>query len=255
MPHSNSLMHTLKLELRARKITYARVAEQLGLSVTSVKRLFSQNRFNLQRIDSICSLMGIEFTDLARSVVAKTSVIAQLTHEQEKEFVADPRLMLVACAALSHWNFEQIVAHYDLKESECIRLLARLDRLKFIELGSHNRFKLMVSQTFAWLPDGPIQQQFREYAQLDYFRSRFDGENELMLLVFGALSKPSRAALIARLKRVAHEFSQMNNDDAPLPLSERQSMSLVLAVRPWEPRYLRVLRRKTGVHAPPAKRR
>ncbi|MBI3374182.1 MAG: helix-turn-helix transcriptional regulator [Betaproteobacteria bacterium] len=244
MPHSAALLEALKRELRVRRITYARVARHLGLSLTSVKRLFSRNGFNLQRIDRICALMDIEFTDLAHVAVARTSVISQLSFEQEKEFVDDPRLMLVACAALSYWNLEQIVEHYDFTPAQCIRLLVKLDRLKFIELGANNRFRLRVSQTFSWLPDGPIQQQFRKYMQLDYFRSRFNSENELMLQVFGALSKPSRAALLTRLKRLAHEFSEMNRQDGPLPLGERQSMTLLLAVRPWEPLHLRALRRK-----------
>lgn len=247
MPQSASLVTTLKKELRGRKITYARVAGHLGLSETSVKRMFSLGKLSLERIDAICALMGLEFTDLARSVVAASTVISQLSHEQEEKFVADPKLMLVACAVLSHWNFEQIIEHYELSGAECVKLLTRLDKLKFVELYPNNRFKLLVSRTFSWLPDGPIQRQFREYAQLDYFRSKFDGENELMLMVFGTLSKPSRAALQVRLKKLAHEFSEMHNDDAPLPLSERKSMSLLLAARPWEPRYLRVLRRAQAV--------
>lgn len=246
MPQSLALVDALKRELRARRITYAHVAHHLGLSVTTVKRLFAQHRLNLPRIDAVCELMGIEFTDLAAAAVARTSVISELTLKQEQEIVDDPRLMLVACAALSYWTLEHIVERYALTRAECIELLARLDRLKMIELGPNNRFRLRISQTFRWLPDGPIQRQFRRYAQMDYFRSRFSGEDELMLQIFGALSRASRAGLLTRLKQVAHEFAAMNHQDAYLPLGERHTMTLVLAVRPWEPRYLRVLRRRSS---------
>lgn len=243
MSNSIALIDALKRELRARRITYAKVAQHLDLSETSVKRLFAHNSLSLPRIDAICALIGIEFTDLAAAAVARTSVISQLTLEQEQELVDDPRLMLVACAALSYWTLEHIVAHYALTKPQCIALLVRLDRLKMIELGANNRFRLRVSQTFRWLPDGPIQREFRKSAQIDYFQSRFNGENELMLQIFGALSPSSRAALLTRLKKVAHEFAEMNHQDGHLPLSDRQSMTLVLAVRPWEPRHLRALRR------------
>jgi hypothetical protein len=113
-----------------------------------------------------------------------------------------------------------------------------------IELQPNNRFRLRISGTFRWLPDGPFQQQFRKYAQMDFFQSHFSGENELMLQVFGTLSAQSRAALLGRLKNVAHEFAEMNQQDGALPLAEKNSMTLVLAVRPWEPRNLRALRRK-----------
>jgi AraC-like DNA-binding protein len=237
-------MDALKRELRARRITYARVAQHLDLSEATVKRLFAQNELSLQRIDATCALLGIEFTDLAAAAVARTSVISQMTLEQEQELVEDPKLMLVACAALSYWTLEHIVEHYALTRAECIEMLARLDRLKMIELQPNNRYRLLTSAAFRWIPDGPFQQQFRKYAQMDYFQSRFSGENELMLQVFGSLSAPSRAALLNRLKNVANEFAEMNQQDGPLPLSEKNSMTLVLAVRPWEPRNLRALRRK-----------
>lgn len=244
MPNSVALTDALKRALRARRITYARVAQQLKLSEASVKRLFATNQLSLKRVDATCALLGIEFTDLAAAAVARTSVISQLTLEQEQELAEDPKLTLVCCAAFSYWTLEDIVEHYALTRAECIELLARLDRLKIIELGVNNRFRLRVSQTFRWLPNGPVQQQFRKYAQMDYFQSDFSGENELMLQLFGSLSAASRAALLNRLKSVAHEFAEMNHQDSHLPLGERNTMTMVLAVRPWEPRNLRALRRK-----------
>ena len=244
MPHSVALMDALKRELRARRITYARVAQHLDLSEATVKRLFAQNELSLQRIDATCALLGIEFTDLAAAAVGRTSVISQMTLEQEQELVEDPKLMLVACAVLSYWTLEHIVERYALTRAECIEMLARLDRLKMIELQPNNRFRLRISGTFRWLPDGPFQQQFRKYAQMDFFQSHFSDENELMLQVFGSLSAQSRAALLGRLKAVAHEFAEMNQQDGALPFDEKNSMTLVLAVRPWEPRNLRALRRK-----------
>src|SRR5579885_1536562 len=107
------------------------------------------------------------------------AVLTQLTYEQEKELVDNPKLMLVALCTLNHWSFADILAAYELGEAECVKLLARLDRLKFIELMPGNRIRLLVSRAFAWLPDGPIQRLFKEQFQVDFFRSRFDREGEL----------------------------------------------------------------------------
>jgi hypothetical protein len=76
--------------------------------------------------------------------------------------------------ALNHVTFDQIVAAYAIPKAECIQLLMRLDRLKFIELQPNNRIRLLVSHTFSWLPDGPIQRFFNQQAHNEYFRSRFD---------------------------------------------------------------------------------
>ena len=253
MARTAALVDSLKRELRARNITYAAVARRLGMSEASVKRMFAQRAFTLSRLDAICELAGMEFSDLARALGAQDAVISRLTIEQEKEFVADPKLMAVALLTLNHWGFEEIVAHYDLAPAECIRLLARLDRLKFIELMPNNRIRLLVSRAFAWIPDGPIQRLFKEQVQADFFRSRFDGANELLVLANGALSRASASALLARLRRVAAEFSEMRSDDAALPPRDRSPITLLLAARPWTPDFMRKYRRNGA--APAQKRR
>lgn len=244
MAHSAALIEVLKRELKSRGITYERVARHLGLSVASVKRMFSQRDFTLKRLDQICHLANTEFSDLLRSLQRQEPQISALSYEQEKEIVADRKLFLVAVCALNHATYEQILATYDLSQAECVRLLTRLDRLKFIELQPGNRIKLLVSRTFSWLPNGPIQRFFREQAHHEFFRSRFDAADEFMLVVNGMLSQGSSAAVVDRLKRVAAEFSDLHNQDVRLPLAERSAMSLLVAIRHWELEAFAELRRK-----------
>ena len=61
-------------------------------------------------------------------------ICSSLYQGQEKEFVDNQKLMLVALLSLDHYSFDEMVAALRLKPPECSRLLARLDRLKFIEL-------------------------------------------------------------------------------------------------------------------------
>ena len=239
MARTAVLVERLKRELKARGITYADVARGLRMSEASIKRMFAQKDFTLSRLDAICEQAGLEFSELARMVSGQDAVISQLSIEQEKEFVQNHKLMLVALCTLNHWTMEQIVERYDMAPAECIRLLARLDRLKFIELLPNNRIKLLVSRAFSWIPDGPIQRLFKEQLQADFFRCRFDGENELLLLANGALSRSSLSALLARLRKTAADFSGMRGDDAALPSTERTPITLLLAARPWGPEILR----------------
>ncbi len=244
MARTAVLVDTLKRELRSRGITYAAVAKHLGMSEASVKRMFARKEFTLSRLDRICERAGMEFSELARLIAPQDAVISQLSYEQEKEFVENHKLMLVALCTLNHWLFDDIVAAYEIPPAECVKLLARLDRLKFIELLPNNRIRLLVSRAFAWIPDGPIQRLFKEQFQVDFFRSRFDKDNELLLVANGALSKPSIAALLARLRKTAAEFSGMRSDDAGLPSAERSPITLLLAARPWGAGFLRKYRRR-----------
>jgi DNA-binding Xre family transcriptional regulator len=249
MAQSSALVQALKRALKSRAKTYAQVAAAIGVSEATVKRMFSQETFTLKRFEEICAVAGIELGDLARSAAAERQHVAQLTLEQEREIVGNAKLLLVAVCALNHLTFEQIHAAYDLTEPELIQLLARLDKLKFIELGANNRIRLLVARTFTWLPDGPIQQFFKSQAQHEYFRSRFDGEDELMLFVNGQLSAASIGTMIGRLKRVAGEFSELHEEDVAAPLEHRRGVSMLVAIRPWNMDAFRALERKPDAPA------
>jgi predicted transcriptional regulator len=248
MTTSAGLVEVLKRELRSRGITYARVARELRLSEASVKRMFSRRNFSLKRLDQVCELANSEFSDIARALHQEEQLISRLSHEQEQEIVSNPRLFLVAVCVLNHVGFDQIVATYDISKPECIQLLARLDRLGFIRLLPNNRIRLLVSLDFSWLPDGPIQRFFNQQAHNEYFRSRFDRPDEFMVVVNGMLSRASSAAILTRLKRIAREFSELNNQDAKLPLGERSAMSLLVAIRHWELAAFAELRRRKTVN-------
>jgi len=248
MTTSAGLVEVLKRELRSRGITYAHVARELRLSEASVKRMFSRRNFSLKRLDQVCQLANSEFSDIARALHQEESLISRLSHEQEQEIVSNPKLFLVAVCALNHVGFDQIVETYDISRPECIQLLARLDRLGFIRLLPNNRIRLLVSLDFSWLPDGPIQRFFKQQAHNEYFRSRFDRPEEFMVVVNGMLSRASSAAILTRLKRIAREFSELNNQDARLPLGERSAMSLLVAIRHWELAAFADLRRKRATH-------
>ncbi len=250
MAGSGAMVDVLKRELKARGITYAQVARHLGMSEASVKRMFSQKNMTLKRIDAVCRAAGIEFSDLARALNQDEKLVSQLTPEQEKEIVAHRKLFLVAVCALNHVTFEQITHIYDISKAECTQLLARLDRLGFIELQPNNRIKLLVSRSFSWLPDGPIQRFFNQQAHNEYFRSRFDRSGEFMIVANGMLSPQSSAAIVTRLKRVVREFSDLHSEDVRLPLTERSAMSLLVAIRHWELHAFAEMRRQRGAAGP-----
>ncbi|HEX9302512.1 MAG TPA: helix-turn-helix transcriptional regulator [Casimicrobiaceae bacterium] len=238
-----TLVDALKRMLKGRGITYAKVAEELGLSEASVKRMFSRRDFTIQRLEDVCRAAGIDFGELAHEVTAEDAGMAHLTAEQEQEIVSDPALMLVALCAVGHWTLEQIVDTYDIPRSECIRCLARLDKRRIIELMPGNRIRPLISRTFSWLPNGPIQRHFRARIESEYLSSKFDRPGELFLFVNGMLSRQSTAEVIARIRRVAGDFADLHGADRSLPLTERHGTSMLLAIRPWEPRAFRRLRR------------
>src|SRR3954463_3072704 len=101
MPHAITLVDTLKRLLKARGITYGDLAGRIDMSEASVKRMFSQKNFTLQRLDEILAVTGIDFRDLAMAAQDEPRLISQLTFAQEKEIIGNPKLLIVAVSAFN----------------------------------------------------------------------------------------------------------------------------------------------------------
>ncbi|ADX48276.1 XRE family transcriptional regulator [Paracidovorax avenae] len=234
MSTTADLVIALKKELKAAHMTYADLAQALGMAESSVKRMLARGDMPLSRIDAICRALRLDFADLARRVADSQPLLDQLSLEQERAVVADKKLLLMAICVLSQWTLEQILGTYRLSDAEGVKYLAQLDRIGIIELRPLNRYRLKLAKTFRWRAHGPVMHYFRDHALLDYFSGGFDGPGEGVLMVHGAIGRSLAPAFQERLQRVAHDFAQQHLADQRLPERDREGYTVLLAMRRWE---------------------
>jgi transcriptional regulator with XRE-family HTH domain len=230
---TRDLVAALKAELKTAGITYADLAEHLGMAESSIKRMFSQADMPLSRIDEVLRVLNLDFAELARRVADQQPLRRELSLEQEQAVVADRKLLLMAICCLSQWSAEQIVATYAFTEAEAVARLAQLDRLGIIELKPLNRYRPLVSKTFRWRPDGPVMRYFRAHVAGDFFGGDFADEGELLMLVHGQIGRSLAAAFNERLARVAQDFAQQHLTDHRLPADQKRAYTLVIGMRSW----------------------
>lgn len=234
MSTTSDLVLAIKHELKSAGLTYAHLAQALGIAESSVKRMLAKGDLPLSRVDAICRALRMDFSELAQRVVDAQPLLVQLTEDQEQAVVADRKLLLVAINVMSQWTLEQMVAHYRLTEAECVKYLAQLDRIGIIELKPLNRYRLKLAKAFRWRAHGPVMSYFREHAALDYFSGGFDGHAEGLLLVHGSISRALAPSFLERLQRVAQDFAQQHQTDQKLSEKDREGYTLLLAMRTWE---------------------
>jgi len=233
MSGSHLLVAALKAELRRAGITYAALARELGLAESSVKRIFAKGDMPLSRIDEMLAVLKMDFADLAREIAQAAPPRRELSIEQERAVVADPRLLLAAICVLSQWTVDEIVEHYALSRPQAVACLLALEKLGFIELRAQQRYRLKIDKTFRWRPDGPVMKFFRKHAVVDYFDGDFGGAGELLMLVHGQISPAQALVFSDRVQRLAQDFAQQHLADRKLPAAERQAYTLVFGMRSW----------------------
>ena len=241
------LLSVVRTEMKRAGLTYAALAQKIGVSESSVKRMFSRHDMTLSRLAEICRAAAIPFDEVLRAAADAAPQEERLTLEQEQSLIAEPQLLLVAICCLGQWTVEQMIQTYELTEADCVRCLVQLDRLRIIELRPLNRYRLRVARAFRWLPDGPVQNFFREHVIDDYFAGRFDGAGEALLCVHGRLSSSSAEDLVQRIAQLAESLARHHQDDQRLGPASRDGYTLVVGLRSWELAAFTRMRRQAAV--------
>ena len=237
------LVASVKRQLKSRGLTYRHVAQGLGLSEPSVKRLFASGRFTVARLAEIADLLGLTLAELVQEAADSAPRLRTLTADQEKVLVSDQKLLLTAVCALNSWSLADITATYRLTEAECLKRLLLLDKMGLIELRPGNRVRSKVARDFDWLPDGPIRHYFRTKGQQDFLDAPFDVDGESLLFVQGMLNDAARAQLSTELRRLRARLAALHEESIPTPLPSKQGIGMLLAMRQWEPASFRELRK------------
>jgi len=233
MSQIHRIVAELKSVLRERNLTYAVIAERIGVSEGTVKRWFSHDDFAMDKFERVCEVAGIEVTELIGRLDDAKGRRTELTEAQEAELMSDPKLLLMAHLLVNRWTYDDILSVYKLSAQEAQRLLIRLDRMKVIELLPQNKVRLLVSRHIKWRPDGPIQRFFQETLMREFFAARFDAPLSEIRFFAGPVTEGTLAQIGRRIDQIAREFDEMAALETGIPVQQRIGSAVVLAVRPW----------------------
>jgi DNA-binding Xre family transcriptional regulator len=231
---SKQIIDAIKVTLKHRGLTYRTLSEKLLLSESTVKQMFANGNFSLNRLDAICELLDVDINALLEVSESLEDRVTSISLEQEQTLVEDPKLLVVAYCLVNHWKVAEIVARYDIGDTEVITLLARLDKMLLIELQPNNRVRRLIANNFSWHPNGPIETYFRSTIQTDFFDTSFDQDGALRVVKNGVLTIKGQADLRNRLKMIDSLFDELAEQERKIPISERNGVTMILAIRNWQ---------------------
>ncbi len=241
----NQIIETLKQLLKEKGFRQADVGAVLNLGEARVKQMFGKNDFHINRLVVVCNeLLDMELADLVQITQDRQKYIEQLTEKQEKQLISDERLLVVSVSVMNNWTATEIVEKYEITDAECHRHLVTLEKLKLISRRANGRIKLLIDRNFQWIPNGPLEQFFRQHVQSDFLDASFNSPGEVRLFRTGMLTSKSAEELTRRIDKVVNDFMLLNREDAQLELQHRVGYSFLVAMRPWlMPSFTKLLRK------------
>lgn len=208
MDSAEALRLTLKRVLRTQGVTYREIAEGVGLSESSVKRIFSRGSdLRLKQVERICRYLNLDLFEVTRMAAKDaTASTTTLTPKQERAFVADPKLFWFFLFVAKQASVEGVRKRFKLGTTQVERYLLQLDRLDLIDLRERNQFKVLVSPTVRWAKNGPLARWLYDMGRKVFLSSNFDGEDEFFKFYVVKFTAESFARFKARLELLAEEI-------------------------------------------------
>lgn len=95
------------MDVPARRRHHAELADRVGISVSSIERLFGSGELTLPRLAAFCAAAGTTLEDVLQQSLEPEPFTDRLTDRQERHLVADPRTLPVG---LRSWELGAFAA-------------------------------------------------------------------------------------------------------------------------------------------------
>lgn len=237
MNETQRMFDTLKRCLRARGMSYARLGRALGLSESSVKRLFSDKSFSVARLERVCRAIDMSIADLSRLAggesAPETPKGFTLTLEQERALAGHPSLLAFFYLLLNGHTVEVVAERLNLSERAARNFLSKLAATGLIEIRGRRQIRLHARLPLAWRPDGPVRKLYERQVRAEFLRSEFSAKHEALSFHSAELSPASARILMRKLDKLAADFADLAALDVGLPSRDKKSVAMLLATRPW----------------------
>lgn len=244
MSGTQTLVDTLKRNLKSRGITYKALGLKWQLSEASVKRIMSEKDLTLERIEQACELMGLSFSELIKLSPFDLETTEQaISPAHELEFSKDLRLYHFWRLLIDGLSLKQIEKKYLITNSEIQKSLLKLDRMGLIELHLNNKIKFLSGNRTLLRKDGPLGKILLEQTKTSFLNHPFKNTSqEHLRFVMYRLSPSSAIRYKAKIDKLINEMkieSEVESKNA-----DSLEFGLLAALRTWESPLLQAIKEK-----------
>lgn len=147
----------LKRALRARRMSYEALANELNVSLPTVKRLFVEQDCKFSRLCKICDLLELSVADLMDTARRRSEEAQYLSEQVEQCFAEHPALFYFYVLLREPLSPEAIAANYQLSAADTRLYCRDLERLELISLSPQGRVTVLSDGPYNVRQDGPLK--------------------------------------------------------------------------------------------------
>lgn len=244
MSQIDQFLGSLKRSLKAKNVLYRDLAKALNLSESSVKRILSNKSLSLERLEEICRVADISFSDVVKSAnLEEGSQFHTLSDEQEKALAENARLLHYFMMLQDGKTPQKVEREYQIAAAESKKYLFQLDRLNLIELHPRDKVKIKRQGFLRFRRDGPVGKALFEQTKTNYLNYDFSRPEDYLRFSFLKISPSTMTKYKTKLEKLMLEMQEESRFEGEhnVPVTD---VGVLLSFRPWQYSYMGAIKKK-----------
>lgn len=161
--HIIEVIEVLKKKSKAENVTYASLAEAVGVSLPTIKRWFSTAKgIDFSHLIALCNALNTTLKEVLIEVDEGISNSVLYTAEQETCLANNLDALVVFDLLVRGSTVKRIQKKLNFTETKMIKLLALLDKISLIKWMPSNKVKILLEGDPAWIANGPLSKRLRK---------------------------------------------------------------------------------------------
>ena len=177
---TKEVMKKIKSYAIAAGVTQVDIAEELNVSLPTVKRWYQGKGIGLDQLAILCTFLGADLAEVIKSVDESQRSQFYYTEAQERFFSKSPDSLAFFDNLLRGKSVKQIQRKFSLSDMTVNKVLLALDKLALIELHAGNKVKLLLEGEPVWRVDGELSKKFRSVILNDFLKQKSEEEKFIL---------------------------------------------------------------------------
>lgn len=156
------ILETVKKLLKSSSMLYEDLAEELGISLASVKRILNGKDIQISKLIKIAKILGFDFFELVDQAKKTNYSKTKLTLDQEILLSKDFNNFLIFRLIIIGKKRSEILKSLSLNEKEISIALKNLEKVGLVEVFPNNILKTKVTFPLKWIEDGPLEKTYND---------------------------------------------------------------------------------------------
>ncbi|AZZ91460.1 helix-turn-helix domain-containing protein [Hahella sp. KA22] len=233
----SELIAVLKTALKAKGFTYRDLAETLGVSEQSVKRLFRDQDCSLSRLEKICEAIGVSLLDLVLVARNRQEPLTRITPEQERFLASHISHFNILFLLTQGYSVTDIQARHGLSQAQMYAFLRALEVWRFLDIKQGLEIRLRVEGHLSFPLGGALHEHIKSMNSrfLSQVLDEYEQEDRLFDSGFRRVSQSTlqrwrreMEELVRQVRRSAYQ------DERLLPADQLVPVKWTLCLSPFD---------------------